>query len=379
MKRKFVFLYLNTGGGHISAAKVLQEYLVENKNVESCTLINGFDKKNIFSKLFFEDGYRLSCKAVPGAFSIIYKLGEYRWFMSFLSRLVVGSLAKRLKPKILTNEITDIVSFHYITTPVASLVVKQIEKETGRKIRMSTIVTDPFTVPPVWFFVRKHPIYVFSKQAYDIGIKSGFPKEKLKIVPFLINRKFLNRSTEKEVIELKRKYNLPIDKKIVLLAGGGEGLPHTYKLIYEFLIEKPDFVIMVVCGRDKTTQLNLEILQKMNPMIDLRVFGFVSFMDELIKICDCAVIKAGPATLLEVLKQGKPVIISTHIHGQECGNVSFAVNNQVGWFLQKRKEICSKIYQLFSDSDYYKKVQSQTESFNIDSNANEIVEYLVAE
>ena len=54
--RKFLFLYLNTGAGHISAAKVLASAMKqENPSVE-IEMKLGF-KKNGISRVFFEKGY----------------------------------------------------------------------------------------------------------------------------------------------------------------------------------------------------------------------------------------------------------------------------------------------------------------------------------
>ena len=118
---------------------------------------------------------------------------------------------------------------------------------------------------------------------------------------------------------------------------------------------------------------------KLNPNFNLFVFGFVTFLDELVKLSDCAIVKAGPATVLEMLVTNTPVIISKFIHGQELGNVRFVYENKAGWFIRKPKDISNKIAQLFSDDEYYEKVKARTKSLEIETDCTEFVHKLMAQ
>ena len=178
---------------------------------------------------------------------------------------------------------------------------------------------------------------------------------------------------------LREKYGIPQDKRVVLIAGGGEGLPGTFKIISEFIAKKVDFSVIVVCGRGKKTRKTLEMLKKVNPKMNLFVFGFVTFLDELVKLSDCAIIKGGTSTVLEMLASNIPVILSTFIHGQELGNVRFVYENRAGWFIQKPKDISDKIAQLFSDDEYYNSVKTRTENLNLQTDCTEFVHKLMAQ
>lgn len=372
-QRKFLFLYLNTGGGHLASAKVLKDYVEQLHPEASVTLLNGFNQSNFVSKLLFEKGYHSMCTFMPGLWHMVYEIAKSRAMQTLVSKFVKPQTSHYLKEQIIENEITDIVSFHFALTPSALSAIRK----SGRKVNLSVVVTDPFTVPNAWFYTKGVNTYVFSEQAKEEAVnKLGFDEKDIKIVPFLMNRKFLKEASPDDVKQLRVKYGIPTDKKVVLLAGGGEGLPGTLKIISDFIVKKVDFSIVVVCGRDKTTKSTLDMLKAVNPKLNLFTFGFVSFMDELVKLCDCAVIKAGPATLMEVLKSNKPVIISTYIHGQELGNVRFATENKVGWFIRKPKDISNKITQLFTDNEYFKSVKQRSQNLKIDTEMNVLVEDL---
>ncbi len=373
-RRKFMFLYLNTGGGHISAARVLKQSVEEAYKDIDIELLNGFDRTNSHLKLFFEKGYHAALTFAPGAFSIIYEAAKLRFTQASFSKIIKPTTALSLEKKFREQEVTDVVSFHFALTTSAVTAIRRL----GNTIRLSVVVTDPFTAPPAWFFEKNVRYYVYSDQVKKDAVEQcGVPEHLITVAPFLIGKKFLVPSTEQEVAVYKQKHEFPHDKKIVLLAGGGEGLPGAFAIVTECAKNKAPFSLAVVCGHDKATYNNLKLLKLAYPDLDLHVFGFVSFMDELIKSCDCAVIKAGPATLMEVLHSKKPVIISTYIHGQELGNVRFAVEHNCGWFIQKPKAIYEKIYDLFSNTQYYDRIQGALGKLPIEINNDKFARLLV--
>ena len=375
-KRNFMFLYLNTGGGHLSSARVLKakiEKLYPDANIQ---LVNGFDKSNFVSRWVFEKGYHSMCTIVPGLWHFVYDFGQHRTFQKITQKFLNPQTSHYLKEKIINDDITDIISFHFALTPSAKTAIRK----SGKKVNLSTIVTDPFTAPSAWFFTRGVKSYVFSNQARQIAIeKCGCKPENVELMPILLNDKFLTKNSDEEILALRDKYGIPRDKRVVLISGGGEGLPGTFNIISEFIAKKVDFSVIVVCGRGKKTKKTLEMIKKLNPNFNLFVFGFVTFLDELVKLSDCAIVKAGPATVLEMLVTNTPVIISTFIHGQELGNVRFVYENKAGWFIQKPKAISDKIAQLFSDDEYYEKVKESTKNLELETDCTEFIHKLMAQ
>jgi processive 1,2-diacylglycerol beta-glucosyltransferase/1,2-diacylglycerol 3-beta-galactosyltransferase len=372
-KRKYLFLYLNTGSGHITAAKVLRNAMLEKDPDADIELLNGFDKYNILGQVAFVRGYRTSCNYFPGAFSLTYDLGKNRWFQTFANLFLKPHTTMYLEKKIEQSGATDVISFHFALNPSAVSALRRIHLRTGKKINFKCIVTDPFTVPRVWFYQRDIDYYVFSERAKEKAVNfCGVPEQNITVVPFLMNNKFRIPASAEQIAELKKKHGFEENKKIVLIAGGGEGLPGALTIVNQLALHRVPFTIAVVCGRDKVTYHSIELLKIANPKLDLHLFGFVNFMDELIKICDCAVIKAGPATMMEVLASKKPVIICRYIHNQELGNVQFAIDNRVGWFIRQPKAICRKIENLFADESSFNTTKCELDKLNIDTNVSKI-------
>jgi UDP-N-acetylglucosamine:LPS N-acetylglucosamine transferase len=374
-KRKFLFLYLNTGAGHISAAKVLAQALKEQDPDVEIEMINGFDKKNMFGHLIFEKGYNYACNYIHGVFPLIYDAGMHRWGQELFVRPLRFQTTRYLRHVFMEKHPTDIVSFHFALTPFAKSAIRNIPWN----VNLTTIVTDPFTVPHAWFYEKDQKYFVYSQEAKDEAVKKcGVPPENVTIVPFLINEKYRMPPFSKEEIRaMKIKYGFDPAKKIVLLAGGGEGFPGAVEIITECVLNKAQFAVAMVCGRDKAFKDTLDILAATYPKLDLHVFGFIDYLDELVKICDCAVIKAGPATLMEVLYSRKPVIIIKYIHNQELGNMHYAVRHNVGYYIRNPRSVYRKINELLNDENFDIKMKHNFDSVNLDTDAGKIATLLL--
>ncbi|MBQ9238482.1 MAG: hypothetical protein IJ191_04095 [Treponema sp.] len=366
-KRTFIFLYLNTGAGHVSAAKVLAHELAAHHAGVNIRMVNGFGKNNRLGHLLFEIGYNFACNYIHGLFPLIYDLSAFRFVQTMVLKMIRGKTTRYLKSLFAQELPTDVVSFHFALSPVAARAIRQL----ALPIKLTVIVTDPFTVPTAWFYDLSLDYLVYSAAAKQVGVEQcHVPAEQITIVPFLMNRRYrMPTLTADERRALCIRHGFNPDKKMVLLVGGGEGLPGTADIIQQCVFHKADFSIAVVCGRNKALHEVLLLLSKTYSKLDLHVFGFIDYLDELVKISDCVVIKAGPAMLMEVLQQRKPIIITTYIHNQELGNMRFAVYNDVGYFIQRPHDIFLKINELLGDNDFDKKMRHSFDRLSLSTDA----------
>lgn len=372
-KRKFLFLYLTTGAGHISTARVLKEQILKQNPDAEVVMVNGFDKANILGKVGFELLYFWATNFFHGLFPLIYDISQRRFFVTLVSKLMRFHTVHYLKKVFKREQPTDIVSFHFALSPYAKSAVIRLHK----KVNITVMVTDPFTVPSAWFWDRSLDYLVYSEEAKQTGIAQKVPAEQITVVPFVMNPKFQEPFDSKDILALRKKHGFDQSKKTVLLVGGGDGLPGAVDIVNKCVLRKARFSIAVVCGKDMGKYAYLESLKRLYPKLDLHVYGFVNYLDELIKLSDCVVMKAGPATLLEALSCRKPIIISRYIHNQELGNMRFAVQNKVGWFIQKPAKIYDKIEEIFEDNDFDSRMAKNFDALKIDADSSKIAKLLL--
>ena len=212
-KRKFMFVYLTTGAGHISTARVMKECILKNEPNAEVVMVNGFDKKNFWGQVILEQGYYVSTNFFHGLYPLAYDLARFRFFQSFMLRFFMPHTVRYLRKIIKKEKPTDIVSFHFALSPC----IKQALKSSDSKINLSVMVTDPFTVPNVWFYEKSLQYFVYSEQAKEIGMNLKVPEKNIHIVPFALNPKYQIPFDKDDITSLKKKHGFDLNKNKIEL------------------------------------------------------------------------------------------------------------------------------------------------------------------
>ncbi|UTC63413.1 glycosyltransferase [Treponema sp. OMZ 787] len=374
MKQRIGFIYLKTGAGHIAGAKALSAKLMDlYPDQAECHLKDGFDQGAWFLKFFFEKGYLASTNYFEPGYVAFYQLYALSPMLHLLKKLITPYTVPNLVNFLKSNKITKLVCLHHTLIPICREAINRVNPN----IPLISIVMDPFTVHPIWFFEKNTELIVFSKKALLEAInKHKFPSDKLHQFPLILSEKFDKPYTQDQIASIKEKLGIPKDKKIVLIVGGGEGLKNANSIVQAFIKKKAEIFLIVVCGKNRPLRHSLEYLVHFYNFKNIKIFGFVSFMPDLMNIADCIITKGGPATLMESICIGKPVIISTYIRGQELGNMLYITQNKLGWYIPKPKNIVEKVSEIFSDEEILEETRDQIKKMNIRNGLNDIVDFI---
>ncbi len=374
MKQKIAFLYLNTGGGHIAPAKALANGVKDAWPGEVETfLVNGFSDKMRMCRLFFENGYRASSNYFEPGYVLFYRMTEHSFFRKFGTYLVSIHGENHLYRFLRDNGITKVVCLHEVLIEVARNAIDRLDTS----IPLITLVTDPYTAHAIWFYQKRTELVVFSEKLRKEAIERyGFDPSRVHAFPFILNRAYDRRYSETEILEAKRRLGLPTDRKLILVAGGGEGLRSADRIVSEFVSKKRDEVLIVVCGKNSLLMSQLKLIVEWRKATNVVLYGFVSFMPDLLNVADCVITKGGASTVMEVLAVGKPVIFSTFIRGQELGNVLFAVYGGAGWYIRKPSEILAQAERVINDASLTVSVRRNIDALGIRNGLDEVRDFL---
>lgn len=369
-----LFLYLHTGGGHISAAKALSHRMEFLYPEEVTThLLDPVPRHQLFVKHLFKRGYGFASHRYSSLWIGLYeltKLFPIKKLWVFLSTL---TFKKRIKQEIVEKRITKIVVLHFLLVRAAYYAAK----ETDPKIPVQTIVLDPFSAHPIWFANPIVPVIVLSKKVKrECLTLYNYSKEKVRRFPIPLRSEFNQALNKKEVEKKKKKHGFKEGVPIILFAGGGEGFPNGYEYVRAFLHARTEVQIAIVCGRDSVLKWQINFLAKRYPESTVKTFGYIDFMFELMNLADLIVCKGGPATVMEVLILGKPPIISQYVYGQEKGNVEFVVSNKLGAYIENPKEMVKKVSYLLQHKDSYQELQENIQNLSINNGTDHICRYL---
>ncbi|MGP1594822.1 MAG: glycosyltransferase [Treponema sp.] len=374
MKQRIGFLYLQTGGGHISGTKALITYLKENYPDEAVYLSkNGFNKENRIFRLFFEKGYAATSNYFELGYVAFYQLTKSKKVLSFIKPFLRPFIVKNLVEFIKTEKITKLVCLHEILIPFARIAVNRVNPA----IPLISLVMDPFTAHTTWFYEKDTELVVFSEKLRKEAVeKYGFNPERVHHFPLMLSRSFDKRYTPQEKIAAKEKHGIPLDKKVLLIVGGGEGLKSTLQLVHSFILQRCDAQLVVICGKNKILKTQLEILIKTLQIKHIKVLGFVTCMPDFINIADCVITKSGPATVMETLSAGKPLILASYVRGQELGNMLYVVNNRLGWYITKPRKIIAKAKEIIENDALLQEIHARIDTIRIKNGLVPIADFV---
>ncbi|MBN2810498.1 MAG: glycosyltransferase [Spirochaetales bacterium] len=374
MKEQIAFLYMNTGGGHIAPARALEKE-INRLFPDDCgtVLHHGFSERMKASRFFFEDGYRLTTNYFESGYVLFYRMTAWPIAIHFGNYLISVHGITDLIRFFRSNNITKVVCLHEVLILITRAALDAVDPS----IPLITAVTDPYTAHGLWFYEKRNNLVVFSEKLRTEAIeKHGFPEDRLHVFPFILSRKFDQPYTEEEKSLARERLGFPQDGKILLVAGGGEGLKKADRLVSRFADDERSETLVVVCGKNSILRRRVEAIAESKRAKNIRVYGFVPFMCDLVNIADCVITKGGASTVMEVLAAKKPVIFSTFIRGQEWGNVLFAVNSGAGWHLTKPRQILDKAYEILEDSSLREKIRSRIDRLALRNGLEEVARFI---
>jgi processive 1,2-diacylglycerol beta-glucosyltransferase/1,2-diacylglycerol 3-beta-galactosyltransferase len=371
-KKKYLLVYLRTGGGHLAPARAVSNYLNNFKNEEVETvLVDAFEKSSKLPKYIIVDGYRILQSKAKWLYEIIYAIHKIKLVSEITSFLVSIFITKNLKEIILREQPDKIIIFHFFVIKPIYI----IKNNLNLSLPVITVVTDPFTAHPLWFLRKEQSFIVFSKELKEKMIKNGIAEKNINVFPFILDEKFSRVATLEEVVLFKKQLGFTKDK-VLLILGGGDGIPKGIPLLKNLLKIKGDFEIVIVCGR------NIELLNKATKLKNeindykLKVYGYVDFIYQLISLSDIVITKCGASTFMETLISNKIPLVNSYLWEQEKGNVEYLVNNKLGIYEKDINKIPIIVNKLLSDKNLIKEYINKIQALSLTNGTKAVAEYI---
>lgn len=369
-----MFAYLRTGGGHLAPARALSNYINAEMSLTAATvLVDGLEKSNAFSKLVIEDGYRFLQNKANRLYEFIYLVHKIKP-IAWISTLLMSINTKKYLSEMIKNEKPDtIVILHFfLIRPIKSIV-----KNSGRKIEVVSVVTDPFTPHPLWFLDKEQRFVIFSNELKKHCLRIGIPEKNLKVLPFVIDQKYSKLADEKNKEALRATFGFT-NKKIVLILGGGDGMPGGEKIVRSLLKLNGKIEIAFVAGKNKEMFNNISLMKKKNSIERLKLFGFVDHIYELISVSDIIITKCGASTLMEILLSQKVPVVNRYLWEQEKGNVDFLLRHKMGIYERRIEKLAEEVERLIDEKDYYTKYVNNIVKQDITNGVDKVAEYILS-
>ncbi len=269
--KRIMITYASYGGGHLSAAKNLKNYI--EKTYPDCDIFL-FDCMKYINRVIDKvcgSTYSTITTNIPWFWGKIYTNTQepiFEKIMSLSTKVLsykLGKLLRELQPDF-------IISTHFFVSHMCSI-LKQHRKIDAK---IATIITDYGEDPyNEWYCNHEFIDYIFvahSKMKNSL-IEKGISSKKLFDTGIPISENFLiNYNKDKILSEL----NFSHDKKTILFFGGGElGLGKTKTVnIFENLVKNfSDLQIITISGKNETLKNKFEkIADEFNTNNNIKIF-----------------------------------------------------------------------------------------------------------
>jgi processive 1,2-diacylglycerol beta-glucosyltransferase len=219
----------------------------------------------------------------------------------------------RLKEIVLEKKPHLVVHSHFMSPPAIARWIGQ-----GLPLRQVAMVTD-VEVHRWWYSENVSRWFVPNEHsAKQFGLW-GIAPENVTVSGIPIRPKWQTTLDRQSIL---REWNLPADKKIVLLCGGAEFTAGPVVKATRWIVEAcPQACVVVLAGRNK--ELLAELTKLNLPADRCRPTGFTDRMPELAEVASLMVTKAGGITTAECLSKGLPMVFLRPVPGQEGGNARY--------------------------------------------------------
>jgi UDP-N-acetylglucosamine:LPS N-acetylglucosamine transferase len=370
----YLFLYLKTGGGHLAPAKAVAEKIRTKRRVDvEILLVDGLSESNVFVKKVIEDGYKNAINKAAWTFEFLYALHK----IAAISKLTATIISHFVKPGI-ERQILDIrpkkiVVFHFFLIKP----VYEILKRHNLDIPVITVVTDPFTAHPIWFLQEKQNYVVFSDILKEKCIERGIDKNRLHVFPFVLDSKFSQKVSDFRKIRIRKKLGFEIDSKIILIMGGGDGMPHGKKILKKIVARNMDAEIAIVCGKNEKLYNKALKLKNKYAIDNLKVYGFIDFVHSLVSISEVVITKCGASTSMEILMLGKVPVINNYIWEQEKGNMEYVCQSKMGILEKNTRFLPDVLHRLLTDNEFYNSISNNIKKAAISNGVGPVSDYIL--
>jgi 1,2-diacylglycerol 3-beta-galactosyltransferase len=318
-RQRILILFADTGGGHRSAAEAIHEALeLEYPGRYRVEMADGLKQyaPAPFNRL--AQWYPTMVR-VPQLWALGFRLSDGRRRARAVNRLVWPYVAGASKRLLAERDPDLVVCVH----PVLNGPL--LRARSARRPLFVTVVTDLVNAHALWYDAAADLCLVPTAQARERARRCGLLPDRVCAIGLPIGERF--RQGRAEPGQLRRELGWPVDRPVVLIVGGGEGMGPVMDVALAVAQCGADLALAIVAGRNEPLR---RALQSTAWQVPAFIYGFERRMPEMMRAADLLVTKAGPGTVSEALVCGLPMVLYGRLPGQEEGNVDFVVQNGAG-------------------------------------------------
>ncbi|MFN3411190.1 MAG: glycosyltransferase [Exilispira sp.] len=372
--KKIIFASHDAGGGHRAPAEAIQKALNELYPGKYDTVVYDFIEA-VGCKNLAENSKKAWDKML--AMPLLNKIGIV--FLEIFPFIIKAYYNIYLRPffplleKFLEqNKVDCIFSTHFFN----SYALTKLKRKNKINFPVFQFIAEIYDVSVLWYFGNDFPYVVCSEKAKKLLLKRKVKEDVIHVFPYPIKPHFTEITRSKN--EIKRSIGINNLLPTLLISFGAQGVGNIEKFINILIKNKLNMNIVVVTGKNKKLYKKLirEYRTCRNGFPNIYILGFATNMNEIIYASDFCFIKPGPATTMECLSLGKPVIFYLSATFSELTNVNFVVKKKVGFYAMDNEYLFLRYVKKLLDENFYESLTKKLQYFSVSDGAYKIAKFL---
>jgi processive 1,2-diacylglycerol beta-glucosyltransferase len=282
-------------------------------------------------------------KTVPQVYSYIYDRAERATHVPAFRRYVSQYTASNLRKLVEERKPDLVVCTHAFPCGVMSEYKRQFDPQ----LPVVGIVTD-FVVHPFWIYTNIDAYSVATPEMRSTLVARGVRDERIVVSGIPIDTRFGANGTDRAA--LRRRLDLPRDRGIVLVMGGGVGIGPLDKVLRALGGVGVPLCAVVIVGRNKGLERRV-IAAAEHADYPVRVFGFVDNVFDYMHASDVLLSKPGGLTSSEALAARIPMVLVKPLPGQEERNTRYLVSRQAAVRPRGEAALAGAVRELLASSE----------------------------
>lgn len=347
---KVLIFYASYGGGHLNAAKSIENCIKTNYKDMDVEMIDCMKYVNKTIEKVTTAAYREMAKKAPWAWGRIYsdaQKGPLAHITTRSNKIMAIKLLKLLREK----KPDLIISTH----PFGSQMCSYLKRKNKINSKIATIMTD-FAPHDQWLVGHEYTDYFFvaHNKMKDYLINKGISESKVFDTGIPISENFQKQYNKKEIFD---KYNLDESKFTILFFGGGEfglGKTRTVQIFNNFVQETKNNNIQIIAISGKNPKMKSafeEVVDSNDANSTVKIIEFSNEVPKLMAIANLVVTKPGGLTTSESLASHLPMVVINPIPGQEEENAEFLESKNIAVWIKKSDDSKEIIKSLLNNKE----------------------------
>lgn len=350
-----LILSASFGMGHNSVSDAIKAQIMEKNPNQSVKIVDLFDIIAPSSKDSFVKTYDFLTSKMSIIYNLCYyfkkdfKDNPFDYPMYLTHSKDFAKYLETVNPKLIVS-----------TFPMSSGFVSRAKAKYNVNVPMITVVTDVVDSYE-WLHDATDRYLVPTTKVRAKLVKKGVHPDNIKVTGIPVKKEFLTSVSEKG------------DKKQILIMASVMDKLGIDETFLKRIDETENLKTVIVTGSNKRLY---EELNEYN-FTNIEILGYTNEVAKLMEESDLLVTKPGGVTLFEAIHKEIPLVLKKSNVGQEMYNVKFIRENDIGVFVDKKKNLYETLMDTIHDHRRLDTLKGNINSIRNEIEAQKVGDYML--